>query len=63
MEHVNHTIFVSMGEAKLFYSRFISAKFSYSDKRVCFAAVGVEHQNRAIDNSAALKPYDFLKHG
>ena len=32
-----------MGEAKFFYSDFISAKFSYSNETVSFATVGVEH--------------------
>ena len=36
-------IFPNMGEAKFFYSEFISAKFSYSNEKVIFATVEVEH--------------------
>ena len=62
VEHLNRTICLSMGKAKFFYLEFISAKFSYSNERVSIAAVGVEHQNRAIDIRGALKSYDFPKH-
>ena len=56
-------IFSSMGEAKFVYLDFISAKFNCSNARVSFAALGVEHQNRAIDIRGALKSDDFSKHG
>ena len=52
-----------MGEAKFLYLDFISAKFSYSTARVSFAAMGVEHQNCAIDIRKGLDSYDFAKHG
>ena len=52
-----------MGETKFFYLEFISAKFSYSNERVSFAAAELQHQNRAIDIRGALESYDLSKHG
>ena len=51
-----------MGEAKFSYLDFISKKFSYSNERIGFAAVGVEHQNRARHIRKALISYDFSVH-
>ena len=50
-----------MGEANLFQSDFISAKFCYCNERVSFAAV--EDNNRAIDIRGTLESYDLSKHG
>ena len=55
-------IFPGIGRAKFFYLNFISAKLSYSKRKVSFAAVEIEHQNRAIGIRAALKSQDFSKH-
>ena len=62
MDHKNRMIFPGIGRAKFFYLNFISAKLSYSKRKVSFAAVEIEHQNRAIGIRAALKSQDFSKH-
>ena len=45
------------------YLDFISAKFSCCNARVSFAAVGMAHQNRALDIRGALKSHGFSKQG
>ena len=41
--------FSNHGRGKILYSEFISAKFTYSNARVSFTAMRVEHQTRSID--------------
>ena len=62
MDHKNRMIFPGIGKAKFFYLNFISAKLNYSKRKVSFAAVEIEHQNRGIGIRAALKSQDFSKH-
>ena len=51
-----------MGETKLFYLDFISVKFSYSNERVSFMAMGVEHKKRTQRMSRAPNLFNNMPH-
>ena len=51
------------GFASFFFFTFISEKFRFSDERVSFGNVGVEHENRLVRIYEALNSSDVSVNG